>query len=132
MVANSGSERLEGAVPLVCAPGDVVICNRQLVHGSFANSGYERRLTINFGFHRRSSVLNVKGAGIHSDVAVYTEDVIQQRSKVLGYAIDARQQQYPDETPYRYLPFQQDDQAYIWNAAAKADIFDYNLLDLSI
>ena len=37
LVAESGSERLEGAVPIVCNPGDAVICNRQLLHGSFPN-----------------------------------------------------------------------------------------------
>ena len=41
LVADAGSERLTGAVPLICDPGDVVICNRQLVHGSFPNSGFE-------------------------------------------------------------------------------------------
>lgn len=66
MVEASGSERINGAIPIVCDPGDVVICNRQLVHGSFANSGFEPRLTINFGFHKRSSVLDVRGAGIDS------------------------------------------------------------------
>ncbi|MEC8429373.1 MAG: phytanoyl-CoA dioxygenase family protein, partial [Pseudomonadota bacterium] len=53
LVAESGSERIEGMVPLVCEAGDVVICNRQLVHGSFPNSGFEPRVTVNFGFHRR-------------------------------------------------------------------------------
>ncbi|WP_306252814.1 phytanoyl-CoA dioxygenase family protein [Parvularcula sp. IMCC14364] len=132
MVEESGSARLKGAVPIVCEPGDVVICNRQLVHGSFANAGFEPRLTINFGFHRRSSVLNVKGAGIHSPVTVYTNDVIKERSKVIGYAIDARQKKYPDEKPYQYKPFHDALENYVWDAAAKASLRDYNLLDLSI
>lgn len=132
MVKESGSERLRDAVPIVCEPGDVVICNRQLVHGSFANSGYEPRLTINFGFHRRSSVLDVMGAGIHSPVAVYDKDVIKERSRVIGYAIDARRRQYPDEQPYEYKPFVESGERFSWDAAAKAGIRDYNLLDLSI
>lgn len=132
MVAESGSERLKDAVPIVCDAGDVVMCNRQLVHGSFANAGLESRLTINFGFHKRSSVLNVKGAGIHSPVSVYTDDVIKERSKVIGYAISARQTQYPEEQPYAYKPFMDNDEAYLWDAAAKADLKDYNLMDLSI
>ena len=61
LVGSSGSERLEGAVPIVCNPGDVAICNRQLLHGSFPNCGFEPRVTVNFGFHRRSSVLGVDG-----------------------------------------------------------------------
>ena len=67
LVNKAGIERLEGAVPIVCNPGDVVICNRQLLHGSFPNCGLEPRLTVNFGFHRRSSVLGVRGGGVHSD-----------------------------------------------------------------
>jgi len=132
MVAASGSERLKDAVPLVCEPGDVVICNRQLVHGSFANSGFEPRLTINFGFHRRSSVLGVTGAGIHSPVAVYDEDVIKERSRVIGYAIDARRRQYPNEEPYAYKPFAESGEAYAWNEVSRGSLRDYNLLDLSI
>ena len=132
MVKESGSERLNDAVPIVCEPGDVVMCNRQLVHGSFANSGFEPRLTINFGFHRRSSVLDVMGAGIHSPAAVYDKDIIKERSRVIGYAIDARQCQYPNEQPYQYKPFLESSESYKWDSAAKEAIRDYNLLDLSI
>lgn len=132
LVAESGGERLEGAVPLVCNPGDVVICNRQLVHGSFANSGFEPRLTLNFGFHRRSSVLNVEGAGIHSPVSVYTAEVIEERAKMIGYAIDARSRFYPDEVPYSYKPLGASDESYVWNREAEKSVKDYNLLDLSI
>ncbi|WP_164114278.1 phytanoyl-CoA dioxygenase family protein [Sphingorhabdus sp. Alg239-R122] len=132
MVEDSGSERLKDAVPIVCAPGDVIMCNRQLVHGSFANTGFEPRLTINFGFHKRSSVLDVEGAGIHSPVATYDKDVIKERSKVIGYAIDARQQKYPNEKPYSYKPFEATGENYAWNPEAKASLKDYNLLDLSI
>ncbi len=132
MVEQSGSERLNDAVPIVCEPGDVVICNRQLVHGSFANAGLEPRLTINFGFHKRSSVLGVKGAGIHSPVSVYTDEVIKERSKVIGYAISARQSKYPNERAYDYKPFADTRETYEWDAAAKASLKDYNLMDLSI
>ena len=38
MVAEAGTERLPDAVPMICAPGDVAICNRQVLHGSFANT----------------------------------------------------------------------------------------------
>ena len=132
MVKTSGCERLRDAVPIVCRPGDVVMCNRQLVHGSFANSGFEPRLTINFGFHRRSSVLNVEGAGIHSSVSIYTDEIIKQRSRAIGYAIDARRQQYPDEVPFEYAPFAGSDETYQWNESARSELKDYNALDLSI
>ena len=38
VAANGGSDMLPDAVPLVCGAGDVTIANRQIVHGSFANS----------------------------------------------------------------------------------------------
>ena len=54
-------------------PGDVAITNRQALHGSFANTSQDWRVTINFGFHRRRSVLGVKGGGVHNAAAVYDE-----------------------------------------------------------
>ena len=132
VIEASGSERIKDAVPIICNPGDVVISNRQLLHGSFANSGFERRLSINFGFHRRSSVLGVMGAGMHSQAEVYDEALIEKRSQVIGWAIDARKQKYPNEVAYEYAPFQRSGQQYHWDAEAKEAIKDYNLHDLSI
>ena len=132
LVNNSGSERLEGAVPIICNPGDVVICNRQLLHGSFPNCGYEPRITVNFGFHRRSSVLGIQGGGIHSDAQVFNEEIVERRSRVIGYAIDARKQRFPNEDSYSYKPFQISGKSYKWNDAAREDLKDYNLDDLSI
>ena len=132
LVAESESERIEGAVPLVCDRGDVVICNRQALHGSFPNSGFEPRLTVNFGFHKRSSVLGVKGGGIHSDAQVFDEEIIARRSKVLGYAIAARKERYPDEMAYTYQPFEAAGLSFEWNDAARRDMHDYNRDDLSI
>lgn len=132
LVAQAGSERIEDAVPLICNPGDVAICNRQLVHGSFPNSGFEPRVTVNFGFHRRSSVLNVMGAGIHSEARPYDEELIRHRSRMIGYAIDARKQRFPQEQPYTYQPLSGSQRDYTWNEASRADIKDYNLDDLSI
>ena len=60
MADNNGSDRLPGAVPMVCDPGDIVISNRQLLHASFPNDSPNKRVTFNFGFHRRSSVLNAR------------------------------------------------------------------------
>ena len=132
LVAESGSERLEGAVPIVCNPGDVVICNRQLLHGSFPNCGFEPRITVNFGFHKRSSVLGVMGGGIHSDAQVFDEEIVARRSRAIGYAIDARKQRFPNETPYHYQPLSAAANDYRWSEAARADLKDYNLDDLSI
>lgn len=132
LVEASGGERLKGAVPLICDAGDVVICNRQLVHGSFANAGYEPRITINFGFHRRDAVLDVKGAGIHSESVIYDDKHIKKRTEVLGYAMAARRAQYPDESPFDYKPFGGSSSRFTWDEQAREAIKDYNLLDLSI
>jgi len=132
LVKESGSERIEGTVPLVCEAGDVIMCNRQLVHGSFANTGFEPRITVNMGFHRRSSVLNVMGAGTHNEAQVFDDAVIAKRSEVIGYAIDARRQRFPHEASYEYQPFLERGLDYKWNAEAKAVLHDYNALDLSI
>jgi ectoine hydroxylase-related dioxygenase (phytanoyl-CoA dioxygenase family) len=132
MVEAAGSERLPEAVPLICGPGDVVICNRQAVHGSFANTCEDVRVTINFGFHRRKSVLGVESGGIHNPVAVYDDDRIHKRSRLIMYAIDARQQRFPNETPYRYEPFAGQEDRYRWTSEVKPELKDYNLLDLGI
>jgi ectoine hydroxylase-related dioxygenase (phytanoyl-CoA dioxygenase family) len=132
LVEASGSERIADTVPLVCDAGDVVMCNRQLVHGSFANTGFEPRITVNMGFHRRSSVLGVTGAGTHSAVQVFDADLIAERSKVIGYGIDARRKRFPNEQPYAYLPFVEQGLSYEWNEDTKASLHDYNALDLSI
>jgi len=132
MVEEAGSERLPDAVPIICNPGDVVINNRQILHGSFANTGFETRVTVNFGFHRRSSVLNVHGAGIHSEAVTYDADYIEDRSRVIGLAIDARKQRFPDETPYEYHLLADRQPEFIWNAESQAALKDYNLKDLSI
>jgi hypothetical protein len=132
MVTEAGSERLPGAVPIVCAPGDVAMSNRQLVHGSFANTSADPRITINFGFHRRSSIEGVTAGGLSTEVALYDEARIRERSRVIGYAIDARRQRFPEEVPYTYRPFARAGESYRWDERAKAALEDYNLLDLGI
>lgn len=132
MVKDAGSERLPDAVPIVCNPGDVVINSRQILHGSFANTGFERRVTLNFGFHKRSSIEGVMGAGLHSEAVVYDADYIEKRSRTIGLGIDARRQRFPDEIPYEYVPFLGKEAQYQWSEAAQAGLKDYNLMDLSI
>ena len=132
LVTESGSERLEGAVPVVCDPGDAVMCNRQLLHGSFPNCGYEKRVTVNFGFHKRSSVFGVKGGGVHSESQVFDDEIINRRSKSIGYAIEARKAKYTNEDPYLYKPFKDSQRTYVWDDSARQDLKDYNLDDLSI
>jgi len=132
MVAEAGTERLPDAVPIICAPGDVAITNRQTVHGSFANTSRDWRVTLNAGFHRRKSVLNVEAGGIHNARAVYDEKRIRDRARIIGYGIDARRQRFPHETPFVYAPHAASGVVYRWDDAARASMFDYNLQDLSI
>lgn len=130
LVAKAGGERLPEAVPMICKPGDVAITNRQALHGSFANTSKDWRVTVNFGFHRRKSVLGVEAGGVHNERAVYDAARIARRARLIGYAIDARRQRFPEETPYAYAL--QAGETYRWDESAKAGIRDYNLLDLSI
>jgi len=132
LAAEAGTERLPDAVPILCAPGDVAMTNRQALHGSFANTSKDWRVTINFGFHRRKSVLGVQAGGIHNAVATYDLDRIRQRARLIGYGIDARRQRFPDEVPFVYKPHADEGLFYHWDEGAKAEIKDYNLLDLSI
>ena len=117
-------------MPLICAPGDVAITNRQAVHGSFANTSPDWRVTVNFGFHRRRSVLGVAGGGVHNAPAVYDAARIAERARVIGYGIDARRQRFPNEIPFVYAPHA--GEHWRWDDEARAQIKDYNLLDLGI
>jgi Phytanoyl-CoA dioxygenase (PhyH) len=131
MVAAAGSERLAEAVPLVCRPGDVAITNRQVVHGSFANTSADARVTVQHGFHRRRSVLGaVSGDPRHR--AVIDEGRIRQRSQPIMYGIDARAQRYPTEARFAYAPFAGEEDRFRWTPRTKAGLTDYNLLDLGI
>ncbi len=132
MVAAAGSDRLPDAVPVICGPGDVAITSRQAIHGSFANTSDNVRVTINMGFHRRKSVLDVTSGGVHSDVTTYDAEYIRQRSELIMYGIDARRARFPDETPYSYRPFAGMEDAYRWGDEARAAVKDYNLRDIGI
>jgi hypothetical protein len=130
---NNGSEQLPDAVPLFCEPGDVTIVNRQALHCSFANTSPDQRISLTFGFHRYSSVLGAKGALSQTEMEIYDEHRINDRSKVISVAIDARSQFYPIEPRYDYqlmrgseaeLRFDDD----TWEKVIR----DYNLKDLSI
>ena len=131
-VAEAGTERLPDAVPILCKPGDVAMTNRQTLHGSFANTSKDWRVTVNLGFHRRRSVLGFEAGGVHNERAVYDAQRIEQRARMIGYAIDARRQRFPNETPFVYQPHARAGAGHMWDAQARAQVKDYNLLDLSI
>jgi hypothetical protein len=133
MAEASGSERLRDAVPLVCKPGDVAISNRQVVHGSFANTSPDIRVTTGFGFHPRRSVLGATGYDFDSGAPVtYDAQRIAKRCTMIGYAIDARRQHFPDEAPYVYRPHAEPGEIYRWDDAARAAIRGYTKNDLRI
>lgn len=132
MAIEAGSDRLPEAVPLICGPGDFAMTSRQAIHGSFANTSPDPRVTINMGFHRRSSVLGVESGGVHNEISVYDEERIRKRSEAIVYAIDARAQHYPDEDRYVYRPFVGQEDDYRWTPDRREVLRDYNLLDLGI
>ena len=133
LVDDAGTDQLPDAVPMLCEPGDVAICNRQALHGSFANTSADRRVSIVIGFHRRDAVLNVKKEQRAGETVVYDENRIHQRSRVIQLAIDARRRHYPLETPYVYQPFvgQEDDNRF--NEATRKTVLEgYHRLNLGI
>jgi hypothetical protein len=74
----------------------------------------------------------VRTGGVHNPVATYDEAYIASRSRVIGYAIDARRQRFPRERAYAYAPHAGREHEYRWTPAAKAGLRDYNLQDLGI
>ena len=62
--------------------------------------------------------------------SMYDEDRVRRRSRVLGLAIEARKQRFPDEIPYEYQPFA--GLSFEWNDAARESLRGYNKLDLGI
>ncbi len=130
---NGGDDRLPGAVPLVCQPGDVTMVNRQMLHGSFANTSPDLRLSLTFGFHRRKSVLGQKGALAMAGDGVYDDQRIFDRSAVIQVAIDARHQHVPAESSFHYQPFAGMEDEFRFNDATfERVIRDYNTKDLAI
>ncbi len=133
VAANGGSDRLPDAVPLICAPGDVTIVNRQMLHGSFANTSPDIRISLTFGFHRRASVLGQRGALKMSADQVYDETRIEERSAVIAVAIDARRLDRPDETSFAYQPFAGREAEFAFNDETWDRVIrDYNTRDLAI
>ena len=110
VAANGGSTRLPDAVPMLCERGDVAVCNRQCLHGSFANASPDRRVTFVWGFFRHDAVLDVEvdlpatRAGAPIRRRRYTADSIQERARLVQLAIDARSAHRPGEAPFAYAP----------------------------
>ena len=114
---------------MLCQPGDVVIMNRQVLHGSFANTSPVMRATYQFGFHRRASLLGVKGWGTEP----YDEARIHERSRIIALAIDARHQCFPHEPRYHYQPLADELDSLRWNDFTREHLLkNYNLKDMGI
>ncbi|MGE3692301.1 MAG: phytanoyl-CoA dioxygenase family protein [Novosphingobium sp.] len=130
---RAGSERLDNAAPLICKPGDVVMTNRQALHGSFANTSADIRVTLNFGFLPRESVLGAGGRMHDGETAAkFDETWVARRAESIGYAIAARRQRWPDEQHFAYAPHVAAGAAYVWDAAARDVLRDYNRWDIRI
>jgi len=133
LTRQAGGNCLADAVPLVCQPGDVAIANRQALHGSFANTSPDPRVTFSFGFQPRRSVLGIEGYLWEPDKPVrYDEAYVAQRAEMIGYAIDARRQHFPGEESYTYRPHADAGQHFVWDEKARDAIRDYNRLDIRI
>ncbi len=133
LVEESGSERIRHAVPMVSGPGDVIISNRQLVHGSFANTSPDRRVTVNFGFLPRASVLNVTATQLDGRVETYDAARVHRRSRMIAVAIDARHRRFPRERRYVYQPLRGEEDANRFTEAVRESVVrNYNLLDVHI
>jgi hypothetical protein len=131
---NAASDRLPGAIPLICRAGDVAICNRQIVHCSFPNTSSERRITYVFGFHRRDCAEGIRGWNFSGKGSVlYDHKRNHNRSRIIQLAIEARSQSFPNETPYDYLPMRAEADSLSFSTATCETILkNYNLLDLGI
>ncbi len=133
MVKESGSERIKDAVPMICEGGDVIISNRQLVHGSFANSSKNRRVTLNEGFFPRKRVIGIETSQLDGENEYYTGDRIRQRSRIIDLAIDARKQHFKDEKPFIYKPFVGSAEDNTWCEKNRSELLlNYNLNDIYI
>ena len=77
-------------------------------------------------------MLNVETRDFSNVTTTYDDALIRRRSRLIGWAIDARRQRFPNETPYVYQPFASAGQKFRWNEKARAAIKDYNAVDLFV
>jgi len=137
--ANENGDQLPDAIPLVTHAGDVTIVNRQILHGSFANTSPDPRVSITFGFYPRSSVLGVT-SGLNlaleenkGKTKVYDDEHIRRRSAVVQVALDARHQSRPHERRYKYAPFTGVEDNYRYGPdTIKSILSDYTRYDIAI
>jgi hypothetical protein len=118
---------------MLCDAGDTIVTNRQLVHGSFANSSPDRRVTLNEGFFPRRRVLNVTTKRLTGAVETYDEARIEARTRILQIAIDARRRRFPQEESFVYRPLIGREDENRWSETTRATVLkNYNQLDMFI
>jgi ectoine hydroxylase-related dioxygenase (phytanoyl-CoA dioxygenase family) len=133
MVRDGGSERIHGAIPLLGAAGDTFVLNRQMVHGSFANSSPDRRVTLNMGFFPRSRVQDVTAVHLDGRVVTFTSEQIHERTRMIAIGVDARRQHFPNETSYCYQPLVGEEEQNRWKEETRRNVVkNYNLRDMYI
>jgi len=133
LVAEAGSDRIPGAVPMLCDAGDTIVTNRQLLHGSFANTSPDRRITLNEGFFPRKRVLGITARRLHGLMETYDLDRINERTRILQLAIDARRQRFPQETPHIYKPLAGHEDENRWSETTRQALLkNYNQRDMFI
>ena len=132
-VAEEGTDRLPEAVPMLCKTGDVAICNRQVLHGSFANTSSQRRVTVVHGFHLRSSVLGAETSFPAGSSVRYDEERVHRSSRLIPLAIDARRQHFADEKPYVYQPLNHEIEENRFNDETRNTLLkNYNMYALGL
>lgn len=133
MVIDAGSERIADAIPLLCEAGDTFMLNRQMVHGSFANSSPDRRVTLNAGFFPRARVQDVTVTHLDGRVVTFDTAHINERSRMIAIGIDARRQYFPDEKPYCYQPLAKQKEENRWCPETQRNVVrNYNQRDMYI
>ena len=107
--------------------------NRQALHGSFANTSPDIRVTMNMGFLPRKSVLGAGGRMHDGETAAkFDEAWVAKRSEAIGYALAARAARWPDERGFTYRPHAEAGARFEWNEAGRAALRDYNKWDIRI
>ncbi len=132
LVADSGGNCLHDAVPLICNPGDGVVSNRQIVHGSFPNTSRDLRISLTLGFLPRTSVIGVSTKDAAGQPVFYDDARVDARCEIIAYAIDARRQHFAGEKPFIYQPLAGNGALFQWGEDKRSVLQDYRLKDLFI
>ena len=132
--SGDGSDRLPGAVPILMEPGDCVIQSRTALHGAFPNMSTEPRCTFQFGFNKRGTVegLTTRGYGHQGTLVTYDAEYLKHRSKMIQWAISARQQRWPEEEPYVYQPLAAEAGELVWSTHLRDDPETMRVLDATM